>query len=74
MDFMGAIATATKAIEGLKLLMSLEKTFDEATFKLRSPSQSKIRLWCKALDTKSRAEETRRECRFVLDAKKWMGA
>ena len=35
MDFMGAIATATKAIEGLKLLMSLEKTFDEATFKLR---------------------------------------
>ena len=35
MDFMGAIATATKAIEGLKLLMSLEKTFDEASFKLR---------------------------------------
>jgi hypothetical protein len=35
MDFMGAIATATKAIEGLKLLMNLEKTFDEASFKLR---------------------------------------
>jgi hypothetical protein len=35
MDFMGAIATSTKAIEGLKLLMSLEKTFDEASFKLR---------------------------------------
>lgn len=35
MDFIGAIATATKAIEGLKLLMSLEKTFDEASAKLR---------------------------------------
>ena len=35
MDFMGAIATATKTIEALKLLMSLEKTFDEASFKLR---------------------------------------
>jgi hypothetical protein len=35
MDFMGAIATATKAIEGLKLLMNLEKAFDEASFKLR---------------------------------------
>jgi hypothetical protein len=33
--FIGAIATATKAIEGLKLRMDLEKAFDEASFKLR---------------------------------------
>jgi hypothetical protein len=34
MDFIGAIATATKAMEGLKLLRGLEKSFDEASFKL----------------------------------------
>ena len=34
MDFIGAIATATKAIEGLKLLGGLEKSFGEASFKL----------------------------------------
>ena len=34
MDFIGAIATATKALEGLKLLRGLEKSFDEASFKL----------------------------------------
>jgi len=31
MDFIGAMATATKAIEGLKLLRGLEKSFDEAS-------------------------------------------
>jgi hypothetical protein len=35
MDFMGAIAAATKAYEGVKLLRDLEKNFDEASFKLR---------------------------------------
>jgi hypothetical protein len=35
MDFIGAIATTTKAYEGLKLLLNLEKNFDEASFKLR---------------------------------------
>ena len=35
MDFIGAIATATKAIEGLKLLRGLEKAFDEAAFKMQ---------------------------------------
>jgi hypothetical protein len=33
MDFMGAIAAATKAYEGLKLLKGLEKNFNEASFK-----------------------------------------
>ena len=33
MDFMGAIAAATKAYEGVKLLRDLEKNFSEATFK-----------------------------------------
>ena len=33
MDFMGAIAAAAKAYEGLKLLKGLEKNFNEATFK-----------------------------------------
>ena len=35
MDFIGTIAIATKAIEGLKLLRGLEKTFDEANFKMQ---------------------------------------
>jgi hypothetical protein len=35
MDFIGAIATATKALEGLKLLMGLEKAFDAASFKMQ---------------------------------------
>ena len=35
MDFIGTIAIATKAIEGLKLLRGLEKTFDEASFKMQ---------------------------------------
>lgn len=35
MDFIGAIAAATKAYEGIKLLKDLEKNFDEASFKLR---------------------------------------
>ncbi len=35
MDFMGAIAAATKAYEGLRLLNDLEKNFDEAIFKIR---------------------------------------
>jgi hypothetical protein len=35
MDFIGAIAAATKALEGLKLLRGLEKAFDEASFKLQ---------------------------------------
>jgi hypothetical protein len=35
MDFIGSIAIATKAIEGLKLLRGLEKTFDEASFKMQ---------------------------------------
>jgi|ERR1700733_4054795 hypothetical protein len=35
MDFIGIIAIATKAIEGLKLLRGLEKTFDEASFKMQ---------------------------------------
>jgi hypothetical protein len=35
MDFIGAMATATKALEGLKLLKGLEKAFDEASFKLQ---------------------------------------
>jgi hypothetical protein len=33
MDFIGAIAAATKAYEGVKLLRGLEKNFDDATFK-----------------------------------------
>jgi hypothetical protein len=32
---LGAIAAATKAYEGVKLLRDLEKNFDEASFKLR---------------------------------------
>ena len=35
MDFIGTIAIATKAIEGLKLLRGLEKTFGEASFKMQ---------------------------------------
>jgi hypothetical protein len=34
-DFIGSIAIATKAIGGLKLLRGLEKTFDEASFKMQ---------------------------------------
>ena len=34
MDFIGAIAAATKAYEGLKLLKGLEKNFSEASFKV----------------------------------------
>jgi hypothetical protein len=59
MDFIGAIATATKALEGVKLLMGLEKAFDAASFKIQiADITSKLAdLKIALVDAKSEAAE-----------------
>jgi hypothetical protein len=65
MDFMGAIATATKAIEGLKLLMSLEKTFDEASFKLRIADITSNLADLKTALTEAKSEAAEKDAEIV---------